>query len=187
VCALGRARPAAVPRLNRLIAAAMTPSEVRDHAHRVFPTTRSVRFTESEYAVPRARAREAVERVLAAIEERGLPVTFPLEVRFTAADDALLSPAHGRPSCYLAVHQVHGMPFEPVLAACEEVLLELGGRPHWGKRHTLTAETLARVHPGWERFQAVRARLDPGGVFANAHTDRTLGPVGQRNVLPSPR
>jgi FAD-linked oxidoreductase len=187
VCALGRARPAAVPRLNRLIAAAMTSSEVRDHAHRVFPTTRAVRFTESEYAVPRARAREAVERVLGAIEERRLPVTFPLEIRFTAADDALLSPAHGRASCYLAVHQVHGMPFEPVLAACEEVLLELGGRPHWGKRHTRTAGTLMALHPGWERFQAVRARLDPGGVFANAHTDRTLGPVGQRNVLPSPR
>ena len=187
LCALGRARPRAVPRINRLIAAAMTPSEVRDEAHRVFASVRRVRFTETEYAVPREHARAAVEGVLRVVEERRLPVTLPLEVRFTAADDALLSPAHERPSCYLAVHQVHGMAFAPVLAAAEEVLLALGGRPHWGKRHSLTAEQLAPRHPAWDRFQAVRARLDPGGVFANAHTERTLGPVAQRNVLPSPR
>jgi L-gulonolactone oxidase len=101
VCALGRARPAAVPRLNRLIAGAMTSSEVRDHAHRVFPTTRAVRFTESEYAVPRARAREAVERVLGAIEERRLPVTFPLEIRFTAATTPSCRPPTGaRPATW---------------------------------------------------------------------------------------
>lgn len=187
VCALGRARPRAVPRLNRLVAAAMTGSEVRDEAHRVFATTRRVRFTESEYAVPREHARAAVEGVLRAVEDRRLPVTFPLEVRFAAADDALLSPAHARDSCYVAVHQVHGMDFAPVLAAAEEVLLALGGRPHWGKRHSLAAPVLAERYPAWERFGAVRARLDPAGTFASAHTERTLGPVDQRNVLPSPR
>jgi len=187
VCGLGRARPRAVPRLNRLIAAAMTASEVRDASHRVFATQRKVRFTETEWAVPREHARAAVEGVLGVLEERRLPVTFPLEVRFAAADDAFLSPAHERPSCYVAVHQVHGMDFAPVLAAAEEVLAQLGGRPHWGKRHSLTAAQLAPRYPAWEAFQAVRARLDPDGTFASAHTERTLGAVRQRNVLPSPR
>jgi L-gulonolactone oxidase len=187
VCAIGRARPRAVPRINRVIATAMGSSEVRDEAHRVFATARRVRFTETEYALPREHARAAVGGVLRAIEEHRLPVTFPVEVRFAASDDALLSPAHDRPSCYVAVHQVHGMDFAPVLAAAEEVLADLGGRPHWGKRHSLTAAELAPRYPGWDRFGAVRARLDPAGVFASAHTDRTLGPVAQRNVLPSPR
>ena len=187
ICALGRTRPRAVPGLNRLIAAATTASEVRDAAHRVFATVRRVRFTETEWAVPRERAREAVEGVLRAIEDRKLPVAFPLEVRFAAPDDAFLSPAHARASCYVAVHQVHGMDFGPVLAAAEEVLAGLGGRPHWGKRHSLTAAELAPRYPAWDLFQDVRARLDPGGVFAGPHTERTLGPAGQRNVLPSPR
>ncbi len=187
VCALGRAWPRAVPRLNRVIAAALTASEVRDHAHRVFPTTRAVRFTETEWAVPREHARAAVEGVLRALEARRLPVAFPIEVRFAAADDAFLSPAHARDSCYVAVHQVHGMDFAPVLAAAEEVLAALGGRPHWGKRHSLTAAELAPRYPAWDAFQAVRARLDPGGAFGGPHADRTLGPVRQRNVLPSPR
>jgi L-gulonolactone oxidase len=137
--------------------------------------------------VPRERAREAVEGVLRALEERHLPVPFPLEVRFAAPDDAFLSPAHARESCYVAVHQVHGMDFAPVLAAAEEVLAGLGGRPHWGKRHSLTAAELAPRYPAWDRFQDVRARLDPGGVFAGPHAERTLGSAGQRNVLPSPR
>jgi L-gulonolactone oxidase len=32
-------------------------------------------------------------------------------------------------------------------------------------------------YPEWDRFQAVRARVDPGGVFANDYTRRVLGPV----------
>jgi L-gulonolactone oxidase len=128
-----------------------------------------------------------VEGVLRAIEDRHLPVAFPLEVRFAAPDDAFLSPAHARESCYVAVHQVHGMDFAPVLAAAEEVLAGLGGRPHWGKRHSLTAAELAPRYPAWDAFQDVRARLDPAGVFAGPHAERTLGPAGQRNVLPSPR
>jgi L-gulonolactone oxidase len=53
----------------------------------------------------------------------------------------------------------------------------LGGRPHWGKRHFQTAEGLRERYPEWDAFQAVRARLDPDGVFANQWTDRVLGPV----------
>jgi L-gulono-1,4-lactone dehydrogenase len=60
-----------------------------------------------------------------------------------------------------------------------------GGRPHWGKRHFQTAATLAPRYPGWAAFQAVRARLDPDGVFANAYTDRVLGPAGDRPDRPA--
>src|SRR5205814_2302894 len=54
----------------------------------------------------------------------------------------------------------------------------LGGRPHWGKRHFQPAATLRDRYPEWDRFAAVRARLDPAGRFANEHVDRVLGPVG---------
>lgn len=54
---------------------------------------------------------------------------------------------------------------------------ELGGRPHWGKRHFRTATDLRALYPDWDRFAAVRSRLDPHGRFANEWTDRVLGPV----------
>ena len=175
VCRAGRTLPRGVPRLNRLVAAAMSASDVEDHSHRVFATRRRVRFNELEYAIPRAHAREAVERALEAIERRRLPVGFPLEIRFAAADDALLSTAHGRETCYVAVHQYRGMEFESCFRAIEEIMDSYDGRPHWGKRHYQTAATLAPRYAGWERFQAVRARLDPDGVFANAYVRRCLG------------
>ncbi len=103
---------------------------------------------------------------------------FPIEVRTVAADDALLSTAAGRDSGYVAVHMFEGMPWEPYFHAVEAVMDELGGRPHWGKRHFQSAATLRARYPEWERFQAVRRRLDPEGRFANAYTDRVLGPVG---------
>ena len=175
VCRLGRALPRLAPRLDNLIAAAMSPSEVEDHAYRVYATTRSVRFTEMEYAIPRAHARQAIERVLDLVPRRRLPILLPLEVRFSAGDDAFLSTAHGRETCYIAVHQYHGMEFETYFRAVERIMDDYDGRPHWGKRHYHTAATLERLYPQWDRFQAVRARLDPDGVFANDHARRVLG------------
>ena len=39
-------------------------------------------------------------------------------------------------------------------------------------------DKLAPRYAGWEDFQAVRARLDPTGVFTNDYVERVLGPVG---------
>jgi L-gulonolactone oxidase len=70
-----------------------------------------------------------------------------------------------------------GMAYEPYFRAVEEIMDDLHGRPHWGKRHFQTAATLRPRYPDWDRFQAVRARLDPHGRFSNDYTDRVLGPV----------
>ncbi len=173
----GRAAPRAIPRINRLLTRALSRTEHLDASHRVYANVRRVRFTEMEYAIPREHAAEALERVLALIERRRLPIGFPIELRVTAPDDALLSTAHARPTAYIAVHQYRGMEFETYFRAVEAIMDEYGGRPHWGKRHYQSAHTLAPRYPGWERFQAVRRRFDPDGRFANDYTDRVLGPV----------
>jgi L-gulonolactone oxidase len=136
-----------------------------------------VKFTEMEYAVPREHGREAVERVMQLVVDRELPILFPLEVRFAAGDEAFLSTAYQRDTCYIAVHQFHGMEFESYFRAVEEIMDSYGGRPHWGKRHYQTAATLRERYPEWDRFQVVRRRLDPNGVFLNDYTRRVLGPV----------
>ena len=173
----GRAAPRAIPRLNRALTAMFSEGRRTDLSHRIYANPRHVRFTEMEYALPREAGREVVERVLGLIERRRLPISFPLEVRFVAADDAFLSPAHGRTTCYVAVHVYRGMEFESYFRAVEAIMDEHGGRPHWGKRHYQSASTLRPRYPDWQRFQAVRRRLDPAGTFANAYTDRVLGAV----------
>ncbi len=177
ICRTGRRFPSRVPRLNRAMAGAMGESVVQDHAYKVYAGIRNVRFTETEYAIPRAAAREALERCLELVERRRLPILFPFEVRFAAGDDAFLSTAYERETCYIACHQYTGMEFESFFRGIEEIMSDYDGRPHWGKRHYQSAANLRELYPAWDRFQAVRARLDPDGVFANDYTRRVLGPV----------
>jgi FAD/FMN-containing dehydrogenase len=113
-------------------------------------------------------------RAARAVLERH-PVSFPLEVRFSAADDALLSPAHGRESVFVAVHVFRSMPYEAAFREVEAALRALGGRPHWGKRSFLGAAELRPAYPRWDEFQAFRRVLDPDGRFANAWVRNVLG------------
>lgn len=175
ICRTGRRIPAAAPRLNRLMTRMMWPSTACDRAYKVFATERKVRFTEMEYAIPARHARAAIQRVIDLVRRRGLPIMFPLEVRFGAPDDAFLSTAHGRDTCYVAVHQYAGMEFDTYFCAVEQIMDDYAGRPHWGKRHYQTAQTLRERYPQWDRFAAVRNRLDPDRVFSNDYTRRVFG------------
>jgi L-gulonolactone oxidase len=177
-CLAGRVAPGRIPQLNRTLTRFAGTTVRLDRAYEVFASPRLVRFTEMEYAVPRARALEAIQGVRDVLATGRFAVPFPIECRFVAGDDAFLSTASGRDTCYVAVHMFKGMEWEPYFRAVEELMAGLDGRPHWGKRHFQTAETLRARYPDWDRFAAVRGRLDPDGRFANAYTDRVLGRVG---------
>lgn len=171
--AAGRRRQELIPAINRTLARAFSPRTRVDRADRIFASPRLVRFVEMEQAFPREHAREVVEEILAVA--RRFPVNFPIEVRFVAGDDALISPAAGRDSVYVAIHNACGMPWEPFFRAVQAVGDAFDARPHWGKRHFHTAETLAPRYPEWETFAAARRRFDPEGRFANDHVRRVLG------------
>jgi FAD-linked oxidoreductase len=173
-CRTGRIAPAAIPSINRIVTGLMSRAEHLDASYRVYANRRKVRFTEMEYAIPRGRVPEALERVLGLIERRRLPIGFPIEVRAVAPDDGLLSTAQGRPTGYIAVHQYRGMEFESYFRAVEAIMDDYDGRPHWGKRHYQSGATLRRRYPGWDRFQAVRDRLDPQRKFENDYLRRVL-------------
>jgi FAD-linked oxidoreductase len=175
LCRLGRALPGLVPAIDRLMGRLASGGERVDRSHRIYANPRLVHFTEMEYAIPREHGAEAVRRVFDLVARRRLPVLFPLEVRFGAPDDAFLSASAGRSSCYVAVHVYRGMEFETYFRGVEAIMREYGGRPHWGKRHYRSAAELAPLYPDWDRFRAVRDRLDPRRVFANDYTERVLG------------
>lgn len=177
ICRVGRRVPALIPSLNRTVSRlAGAPPRV-DEAHRVFASARDVRFTEMELALPRDAGIPFVREVLRFVRDQRLPINFPIEIRTAAGDDALLSTAYGRDSIYVAVHAFVGMPFEDYFRGVWDRALDHDARPHWGKRHFGSAETLAPLYPAWDRFAAVRADLDPDGRFRNDHLDRILGPV----------
>jgi L-gulonolactone oxidase len=176
ISATGKVFPAAIPRLSRLAARLASGSRAIDRSDRIFANERRDRFTEMEYGVPRESGPEAARRVIEWVRSNRYPVFFPIEMRVTAADDALLSPSYERDTAYIAVHQYRGMEWRPYFEAVEEIMNGFGGRPHWGKRHFQTAETLAPRYPRWAEFRAARDELDPDRAFANEYATRVLGP-----------
>jgi L-gulonolactone oxidase len=181
---VARRRPGWVPAINRLMGRSASRRERVARSFDVFASPRLVRFVEMEYAIPREHGVEAVRAVREILERH--PISFPVEFRLSAGDDALLSPAHGRESAFVAVHAFAGMPWEAPFREVEALMAGWGGRPHWGKRSFLGAGELARRYPRWDTFAAVRAELDPGGRFANAWTDAVLGAVTTAASDPRP-
>jgi L-gulonolactone oxidase len=177
LCRIGRARPSLIPRLSSAIPSSGRVEYVQ-RSYRVFASPRLVHFYEMEYAIPAEFAAEALNRVRDFVKKSGLRISFPVEVRFTAPDDIPLSTAFGRKTCYIAVHVYVGMQYQQYFEAVEDIMDDYGGRPHWGKLHFQTSETLAPRYPEWDRFQQVRRRLDPEARFTNPYLDRVLGSLG---------
>ncbi len=176
LCRIGRRRPAWIPRMAKIL-----PStgrvEYTDRSDKVFTSPRRVRFYEMEYAIPRDAVPEALNRVRSLVDESGIQLSFPVEVRVVAPDDIPLSTAHGRATGYIAVHVYQGTPYDAYFQGVERIMDSYGGRPHWGKMHFQGHETLADRYPRWDDFQAVRRRVDPDGRFTNPYLQRVLGPL----------
>jgi L-gulonolactone oxidase len=130
-----------------------------------------------EYALPREALAGAVREVRSMIDQKGLRISFPVEVRVARGDDIWLSTASGRETCYVAVHVFQGLPFEAYFREVEAIMNGHAGRPHWGKMHYQIAATLRPRYPHWDDFVKIRDRLDPEGRFSNDYLDRVLGPA----------
>ncbi len=167
--------PGAAPLVSRVFASLSSRRGYTDESHRVYVTRRRVRFHEMEFGLPLEAVPEAVRELRAMFDRRDYRVAFPIEVRSAASDDLPLSTAYGRETGYVAVHRYWRDRDRGYFREAEAILAAHGGRPHWGKMHRQTAETLRPRYPEFDRFAAIRDRLDPDRVFANPYLSRVLG------------
>src|SRR5690606_12495178 len=138
-------------------------------AHRIFPSERTVPFEEMEYELPRESALAVLSEAIAWIRKSELPVTFPFEIRWTAADDIWLSPFNAGDCAAVSMHQFARLPWQGSFAEGEAIFRGSGGPPHWGKRPTLTREDVDRLYPRAEQFRRVRREHDPDDKCLNPH------------------
>ncbi|RKN39606.1 D-arabinono-1,4-lactone oxidase [Micromonospora endolithica] len=152
------------------------PREVQvGPTHRTIPRHRELRFEEIEYMLPAEAFPACFAEVRRRITRRHRRVAgWRVLVRSIAADDVWLSNAYGRPTTTIACLQNTSLPYEEYFRDMEAVFRQYGGRPHWGKKHWLTARELRPLYPRWDDFQAVRRRLDPDGVFLGPDLARLL-------------
>ncbi len=172
---VARRFPSAAPYVTKAMTSGISERTFVDRSDRVFASPRLVKFYEMEYGIPIEALPEAFARVRDYVEGLGLPLFFPIECRVSAADDIPLSTAHGRTSAWIACHVYQGTSYDAYFQGVEQILNDYDGRPHWGKLHFQSADTLRTRYPEWDRFSAVRAEVDPDRRFNNAYLDRVLG------------
>ncbi|SNS79097.1 D-arabinono-1,4-lactone oxidase [Sphingopyxis indica] len=147
--------------------AKVPPEDMVDEGWKLLSNERPVRFNEMEYHLPIETQMTALREVLAAIEAHRRDVFFPLEARVIAADDAWLSPFYQRESGSVAVHAYYREDYDFFFSIVEPIFRRHGGRPHWGKLHSLKARDLAQIYPRWRDANEVRRELDPQGRMLN--------------------
>jgi L-gulono-1,4-lactone dehydrogenase len=175
-CRLGHAFPGAIKTVNGVAGKALGSRSYVDAAYRVFTSPRRVRFKEQEYAIPREPLADVLAEIRALFARRDWRISFPIEVRVTPGDDPWLSTAFGRASAYIAIHVFHASAHQEYFRDVEAVMTAAGGRPHWGKMHTRSADYLRQAYPKHGDFVALRDELDPERRFGNAYLAQVLGP-----------
>ncbi|KAK7196237.1 L-galactonolactone oxidase [Novymonas esmeraldas] len=136
----------------------------------------------NEWAIDAARAVEAFDRLREMIDRDGLLLHFPVEFRFTAPDASAMSPAVGRPTCWVGVvmYRPHGQEARDTRRCYDRfsrLMEEMGGRPHWAKYYDWGhREVAAGYGENWERFLALRHTMDPDNIFVNEWFSNLLSP-----------
>ncbi|MEZ4710267.1 MAG: D-arabinono-1,4-lactone oxidase [Caldilineaceae bacterium] len=145
-----------------------------DWSYRIFPSERNLKFNETEFALSAQHGPQCLAELRTLMQTQYPDVAWPIEYRTLAADDIWLSPAYGRDTVTISVHQAAELPYRPFFDDVEAIFRNYGGRPHWGKIHTHRAAELAALYPQWQAFQKVRRQLDPRGRFLNEYLRQLL-------------
>ncbi len=145
-------------------------TEAVDVSYKLLSNVRNGRFNEMEYSVPAEVGAECVREILKTIYDQAIDVSFPLEYRYVSGDDTWLSMAYGaEPHAAISIHRAAREDYRPYFDIIEPIFWKYGGRPHWGKVHSLTNKKLAQLYPRFNDFMGIRESLDPEGRMLNAH------------------
>ncbi len=142
---------------------------------------------ELEFTVSFESTFEMTRRFIELYEEMypaGLPYTI-FEVRFTpdGHDRSLIGAGRGRRSTWIDLVCNDSNGFENYYAAAEELVKNIGARPHLGKYcENIDSQDLKRLHgEHFDRFRQLVAQHDPEGKFVNDFTGRLFAAGAQRN------
>ncbi len=152
------------------LAEQIQPTEVVDTSYKILSNVRNGRFNEMEYSVPIEAGADCLREILQTIIDKEIDVVFPLEYRYVRRDDTWLSMSSGdEDHAAISIHRTASEDYRPYFDLIEPIFWKYGGRPHWGKVHSLGARELSELYPKFKDFQALRAELDPEGRLLNDH------------------
>ncbi|MBZ9883010.1 FAD-binding protein [Mesorhizobium sp. CA10] len=168
-----------LPSLRRaLIKGAVRKVPAEDYVQdwlNVYASDRRTKFNEMEYHLPYEEGPKALAEIIALTEKHFAEVYFPIEVRSVAADEFWLSPFYKRLTCSIAIHHDAANDPLPFMRAAEPIFRKYGGRPHWGKMHSLKAADFKKLYPRWDDAMTVRRDIDPQNRFVSPYMAGLFG------------
>ena len=156
----------------------------------------------TEWAIPYENAQACLREFRDYLQKEfqdpnGIRPHFPVEVRFSAADDIWLSPSYGQRTCWIGIVQYkyvpclsrymqyfwfwfflrpygYNVPYRKLFQAYEDIVGRYQGRPHWAKAHQLGPDSLQKLYPHFGEFRRVIEDVDPKGIFRNDYVQRHI-------------
>ena len=151
-----------------------------DWSWRIYPSTRTVPFVEMEYTLPLAEGPAAMRAVRDLMQTRHPDCTWAVEYRTQPGEHSLLSPTQGAESVTISLHQAMGASLTNRSSATpRRIFLEPTTAAPTGASCIfwigMRSPASTRSYPA---FRAIRAELDPDGVFTNGYL-AMLGVAGR--------
>jgi FAD/FMN-containing dehydrogenase len=141
----------------------------------VLPTPHELKYNELEYSLDISVAPLCFDKIRRRIKEKYRKnVAWRILYRPIAEDDVFLSNAYGKDIVAITIHQNAALPHKDYFDDIEKIFQEYGGRPHWGKKHSMKAADLQKVYPMWDKFHEIRKKFDPHGIFLNDYLKRVF-------------
>ena len=106
----------------------------------------------------------------------GVYQSAPAGIRFVKGSNAYMSPDYGKDVMYIDtpfVRRTHGS--DELLDYYQEIMIEHGGIPHWGKLHDKIVgkyNLIKKYYPKIEKWKEVMLRFNPKGTFNNNFYER---------------
>lgn len=149
--------------------------EKKGQGNLILPKSRHLAFDEMEYSLPAENGPDCFREVAERVRKKHLKrVAWRTLYRTVKADQNYLSPMSERETVTISLHQNAGMPFWDYFKDIEPIFRKYGGRPHWGKKHSLQAEELKPLYPEWDTFHQYRKEFDPARVFLTPYLQELL-------------
>ena len=157
------------------LAQQIEPSVAVDESHKILSNIRNTRFNEMEYSVPLEAGADCLREVLNTIKKQAIDVLFPLEYRYVRRDSTWLGMSSGAEDhAAISIHRIASEDYQPYFERIEPIFWKYGGRPHWGKIHSLGARQLRKLYPHFDDFVELQSEFDPAGRMLNPHLIKVL-------------
>ncbi|EPQ54361.1 gulonolactone oxidase Lgo1 [Gloeophyllum trabeum ATCC 11539] len=159
------------------------PTDAVDDSHCIFNVEHRYWQYTIEYAVDYREAPACLRDLRKWLDKEhsdpcGLRPHFPIEIRFSSADDIWLSPSNGRTTCWIGIAQYkpYGLdvPYRRLFDEYGAIIARHGGRPHWAKAHHLRPEEVRKLYPKFDDFLRTVKKYDPSGMFRNEYVGRHI-------------